>query len=98
MIESLLARFPGHLNTCSLLKELQPESFVLLDHGNVVILNFAEPKGSLQLTIEELMAMNDPSFLSLYLGNRTLNRNDILVAIKAEFGKQIWDGVNLPLQ
>lgn len=98
MIESLLARFAGYLNTCSLLKELQPESFVLLDHGNVVVLNFTDPKGSLQLTIEELMAMNDPTFLSFYLGNRALNREDILSAIKAEFGKQIWDGLNLPLR
>ena len=90
MIESLLARYDGYLNTCSLLRELQPESYSLLDHGNVIVLNFTEPKGSLQLTIEELMAMNDPGFLLLYLGNRALNRKDILIAIKAEFGKQIW--------
>lgn len=98
MIESLLTRFPGHLNTCSLLRKLEPESFILLDHGNVVVLNFSEPKGSLQLTIEELFAMNDPEFLSFYLGNRALNKEDILVAIQAEFGKQIWNGLTLPLR
>ena len=90
MIESLLARYPAYSNTCSLLRELQPESYSLLDQGNVIVLHFTEPKGSLQLTIEELIAMNDPHFLSFYLSNRTLNKKDILIAIKAEFGKQIW--------
>lgn len=89
-ITSVLDLFPDYLNTDALLKALDPDSYCLDENDKPLIIHFKKPNGSLLLTVDNLTKMNEPSFITYYqkdLKRRT--REDILVAIKKEFGKEI---------
>ena len=75
-----------------LITTLGAEWYAVQGSGEVLVLNFSDPEGSLQLTIQELRSMNHPGFLAGFQMNRP-SRAGILAAIKFQFGKMIWNPV-----
>ena len=79
-----------------LLTTLEAESFTIEGNGEMLLLHFSEPAGSLQLTTQELRAMNHPAFLAGFQMNRP-SKQGILAAIKFQFGKAISKPLNLKM-
>lgn len=94
-ITSLNDLYPDYLQAFCLLKLLDSDSQSFDGTDRIMILNFTD--GRLFLTIEEILAMNHPPFLMGYQKDKTaISKEEVLAAIKGEFGKQIWSKPNNP--
>ena len=96
-LETVDDLLPEYNNTYTHLQALMPDSFSFDKTDRIMVLKFSNPNGSLLLTTEELKSMNDRFFLVGYQENANKpTKDDILTAIKAQFGKEIWPANSIP--